>query len=199
MTPKISSDLDALLRPASLLSADRIFGDQGLVPDAGGVYAWWFKGGIPGVPLDGTQEMDGHHLLYVGIAPRAPSRAGSISASTLRRRFRNHLRGRIAQSTLRRSLACLLQQELGFNITRNAANKLVMPRQHETTLTDWMAEHAAVTLLTDSAPWAIEDELISSGPQLPLNIKGSAHPFRAVLAGKRRKASHQVLSSVDRA
>lgn len=186
MTHNVCDDLGSLLRPVSLLPAAAILDNPVLVPNVRGIYAWWFKGNIPGVPLDETLIQDGHRLLYVGIAPRAPSRAGSTSASTLRRRFRNHLRGRLATSTLRKSLACLLGQELGFHITRNAAGKLVMPRDHEAALTRWMGEHAAVTFLANDAPWTIEDELIASGPSLPLNIKGSAHPFREILSRKRR-------------
>src|SRR5690606_28024144 len=141
---------------------------------------------IPTVPLDGTLAHGNHQLLYVGIAPRAPSAAGSESKSTLRRRIvGNHLGRRIASSTLRRSLAWLLKDHLGFEIGRNASGKAVMSWEDEGRLTQWMRGHAAISFLCHDQAWLIEDHLIADGPALPLNLKGSPHAFRQQLSALR--------------
>ncbi|MER8583561.1 hypothetical protein NKG95_33665 [Mesorhizobium sp. M1423] len=172
-------NFDTLLHPQRLIPAREVLADRSLIPDERGVYGWWFNCGLPGVPLDGTLRSGEHHLLYVGIAPRAPSKAGSESASTLQRRIcRNHLGNRIASSTLRRSLAWLLKAPLQFQISWNAAGKAIMSREDEDRLTGWMAVHAAMSFVRAEEPWQIETKLITEGPKLPLNIRDSAHPFR---------------------
>lgn len=174
---------DPLLRPAELLSVTALLADRSKIPDEPGIYAWWFKDALPEVPLDGTLSFDAHHLLYVGIAPRKPSASGSESKSTLRRRIlRNHLGHRLASSTLRRSIATLLKGVLDLSISRNTAGKLVMPRSHEGRLTDWLIANAALTILPIAQPWQLEAALIQQGPALPLNLAGSAHPFRQRLS-----------------
>lgn len=175
-----------LLQPAELLSVARLLADRNKVPDEPGIYAWWFKDALPEVPLDDTLSFDNHRLLYVGIAPRKPSASGSESKSTLRRRIlRNHLGHRLASSTLRRSLAMLLKGGLDLDISRNTADKLVMPRSHEDRLTDWLIANAALTILPTPQPWQLEAALIQQGPAFPLNLAGSSHPFRERLSGLR--------------
>lgn len=171
-----------LLAPDRLIAAREVLADRTIIPDAGGVYGWWFNAPLPGVPLDGTLDKDGYRLLYVGIAPRKPSAAGSESKSTLRKRItRNHLGNRVASSTLRRSLAWLLHEQMGFAIDLNRAGKQVMAAVQEASLTGWMRDHAALSFVVDPAPWDLEDWLIQVGPKLPINIRGSGHPFSVVL------------------
>ena len=184
----------SLLHPAKLIPAGDIRGKgKGtIIPDAPGIYGWWFTGAISGVPLEGTLEQEGYRLLYIGIAPRKPSKNGSESKSTLRKRIaRNHLGSRIGSSTLRRSLACLLEREMGFNISRAVKGKLVMPRQQEVELTNWIISRAALSFMIHAAPWDVEDSLIALGtPRLPLNIEGSNHEFAPQLSILRRKRRH---------
>lgn len=175
-----------LLQPPSLLPAREILADRSLVTDEAGIYAWWFDEEIPSVPLEGTLANGSHRLLYVGIAPRAPSAAGSESKSTLRKRIvRNHLGRRIASSTLRRSLAWLLKGSLGFEIGRNAEGKTIMAREDEDRLIHWVSDHAAISFVCHEQAWHIEDHLITGGPALPLNLKGSTHAFRQQLTALR--------------
>ena len=70
-------DLGPLLTPARLIPACDIIRDRSLIPDVAGIYGWWFDTPLPGVPLEGTLALGDHRLLYVGIAPRKPSAAGS--------------------------------------------------------------------------------------------------------------------------
>lgn len=183
-------ELAPLLSPAKLIPAREILHDRTLIPDAGGIYGWWFDAPLSGVPLDGTLAIGAYRLLYVGIAPRKPSAAGSASNSTLRKRItRNHLGNRIGSSTLRRSLAALLQEELALDITPRK-RKVFMSPEHETLLTAWIATHAAVSVLPHSSGWDIEDRLVGSGELvIPLNLKGAGHKFVAKLAGIRRVAN----------
>lgn len=191
MTDRLcAGEYDTLLQPASVLSARAVCDDPALIPDRGGIYAWWFDEEIPSVPLDGTLLYGQYRLLYIGIAPRAPSAAGSESRSTLRKRIvRNHLGRRIASSTLRRSLAWLMSHSLGLGISRNGAGKAIMSRDDEERLTGWMRSHAAISLLCHKQAWTIEEDLIANGPALPLNLKGSTHPFRTQLSAMRAKAT----------
>lgn len=169
----------APLTPASALRSSRV------IPDAGGIYAFWFSDIPPLVSATGTLNRDGHRLLYVGIAPKAPSRAGKVSSSTLRTRLRTHVRGRIARSTLRRTLASLLADDLGLTLRLNHKQKPVMTDQHEAALTHWIAACSRVTWHVMPEAWKLEDALVSSGPRLPLNIKGSSDAFASELQSLR--------------
>ncbi len=197
MANSLYDEFGELLQPHRLIPVRDVLSDRSLIPDERGVYGWWFNGALPSVPLEGTLRGDEHHLLYIGIAPREPSKAGSESASTLRRRIcSNHLGNRIASSTLRRSLAWLLKDSLQFQISWNAAGKVVMPREDEDRLTKWMAEHAAISFLRSKEPWLIETRLIIEGPKLPLNIRDSTHPFRKrLLALRSRKGESEAATS----
>jgi hypothetical protein len=181
MTHSLSTTAEALLHPRRLYGVAELSDAPTLIPQEGGVYAWWFSKTPPEVPIDDTAVHEGRRLLYVGIAPRKPSAGGSVSSRTLRHRLLTHCRGPIASSTLRRTLAVLLAQDLGLSITRATSLKLKMPAEHEARLTRWMNENAQVVWSTCPAPWEIEDHLIQ-GTRLPLNIRGSSDPFAKKLS-----------------
>src|SRR5690242_3862728 len=79
------------------------------IPKTGGIYAWWIVGApLPCVPVTRHPKEHDVGLVYIGIAPHGPG-----TKSTLRSRVvGNHLNGNIAASTLRRTLASLLIDEL---------------------------------------------------------------------------------------
>ncbi|MEQ8931119.1 MAG: hypothetical protein RIE24_04305 [Silicimonas sp.] len=186
MTYKISDDVLPLLKPKRLVAARDILARPDLVPDLPGIYGWWFDGALARVPRDGAVRCGGFDLLYVGIAPRPPGRAGRSSKSTLRRRLvRNHLRGRLSGSTLRRTLAALLGEELALSVRRGPASRPVMARADEDRLTAWIAGHGALSWVPTPAPWDPESELLRAGPALPLNVKGTSHPFSQTLRAAR--------------
>jgi hypothetical protein len=162
MTHSLSTVADALLSPERLYRVAELRDLPTLIPRHGGIYAWWFSKAPPEVLIDKTAIHENRRLLYVGIAPRKPSAAGSVSGGTLRNRLLNHCRGPLATSTLRRTLAVLLKGELGLDITRTSAGKLKMPPEHETQLTSWMDEHARVVWVVHQEPWEIEDSLIQA-------------------------------------
>jgi hypothetical protein len=182
MTHSLSAVAEALLKPGRLYGVAELHSSPALISQEGGVYAWWFSKAPPEVSVDKTAIHENRRLLYVGIAPRKPSAAGSVSGGTLRNRLLNHCRGPLATSTLRRTLAVLLKDELNLSITRTGAGKLKMPPEHETRLTGWMDEHARVVWAVYPEPWEIEDHMIQGTLRLPLNIRGSSDPFAEVLS-----------------
>jgi hypothetical protein len=182
MTYSLTTVADALLRPERLYRVAELRDSPILIPGHGGIYVWWFSKAPPDVSIDKTAAYESRRLLYVGIAPRKPSAAGSVSGGTLRNRLLNHCRGPLATSTLRRTLAVLLKGELRLSITCTSAGKLKMPPEHETRLTGWMDEHARVVWVVHPKPWEIEDNLIQGKTRLPLNIRGSSDPFAKVLS-----------------
>jgi hypothetical protein len=169
----ITYSLRQLLNPKSLWTR-KALGDGLLqVPAQPGVYAWWFKKRPPGVPCRDAYRAGTKWLLYVGIAP---SRATSSTRRTLKKRLKNHWQGRIACSTLRRSLACLLETELELRLRRRSG-KLILAKAEEEILSEWMARNVAVSWIVHPEPWLVEDAILASKICLPLNIAGSSHSF----------------------
>jgi hypothetical protein len=180
--------LSELLAPRAFAMASEIAADPRLVPAVAGIYGWWFEdGALPIVPKQDSLHLDGRRLLYVGIAPSAPSSNGRISKRTLRDRLKNHTRGPVAQSTLRRTLVALLSETLELSPVLLPSGKLSMSRAEEAALTQWMSDHARVAWMLHPAPWILEHALISGGPRPPLNIRDSLDPFRLELKLLRRR------------
>jgi hypothetical protein len=169
--------LHAFLDPSDRFSPSQLSVNPGLVPRMGGLYGWWFLSYPPRVQVGGALKRGDLALLYVGIAPQRPAAHGQASRRTLRDRLRNHCRGPIATSTFRRSLASLLADELGFQITRGPTGKVEIGRAAEERLTQWIEQHARVSWVVHREPWLLEEALIADGPRLPLNIRGSTDPF----------------------
>jgi len=146
MTYSLCPIAQRAIAPARLYTVDEISASPGAVPREAGVYSWWFRSVPPGVPIEETLVRDGLRLLYVGIAPRAPSKGkrrvriskGKKRVRTLRERLLNHCRGPIASSTSRRTLACLLAADLGFQFFRRSSGKIGMSASDENKLTRWM-------------------------------------------------------------
>jgi len=182
MTHSLYDEAKPLLEPASFTDPAEIAASPSIVPAEPGIYGWWFDAALPEVPREGCLVRDGRHLLYVGIAPNGTS---EISTRNLRKRLGDHCRGVIARSTVRRTLACLLERDLALSISRTATGKVAMPNSDEQRLSDWMGAHMRVAWMVHPSPWTLEDELIRSGPALPLNIMGSSHPFSAALMTRR--------------
>jgi len=187
LTHSLSDEARAVLSPDTLLLPNHVldFIDRHAVTH--GVYGWWFDNRLPLVPRDGCIERDGKHLLYIGIAPpkdRPVRRGGPTPVKS--RLWRNHLRGTVRISTLRLSLAAVLEKELELAFWRDKRNRVRMDRHHEDKLTGWIAKHAAISVAQHDEPWSLEDALVRNGPPLPLNLSMSGHPFRSTLSDRRR-------------
>ena len=176
-----------LLNPGDLFTVSDLRNNPKLIPAAGGVYAWWFSKIPPKVCIDETKIIQGHRLLYVGIAPRKPSPTEKAGTRTLRDRLLNHFRGPIGSSTLRRTLATLLASELELRLGSLPSERIGMPAEDETILSKWMNANARLNWVTSDAPWEVEEQLIKR-VRLPLNIKGSSGDFAKILSQLRSQA-----------
>ena len=186
MTHSLHDEARALLWPNALLLPDQVLDFIERHAVTHGVYGWWFDNYLSLVPRAGCIERDGKHLLYIGIAPPKDPvrRGGPIPMKS--RLWRNHLRGTVRTSTLRLSLAALLEQELCLSFWRDRRNRVRMDRHHEARLSGWIAKHAAISVLQHDKPWSLEEALVRNGPSVPLNLSMSAHPFRSTLRDLRR-------------
>jgi hypothetical protein len=169
--------------PSTLFTVGDVIKKPSAAPDQAGIYAWWFDE-LPNVPLQGAWEQGGFRLAYIGIASHRPG-----SRRTLRQRLHNHCKGPIATSTLRRSLAAVLIDELDLHAFVRAG-KVKLPDAEETRLSDWLAAHGRVAWIANATPWVYETELLQSGPPLALNIRGNNHAFVEKLLALRQQLSN---------
>jgi hypothetical protein len=122
-------------------------------------------------------------LLYIGIAP---SRLGG--SETLRSRIRYHFGGNAEGSTLRLTLGCLLESQLGTVLRRVGSSRRRTFVDREGVLSAWMAKHTALTWCTTRTPKTTEKRLIRR-LSLPLNLdQNNTHPFAATLKALRSEA-----------
>jgi len=162
------------------------------VPAQDGAYGWWFRKLPPLVVADACRLHQGLRLLYVGISPKQPPQDGRTpSKQNLRGRIRYHYTGNAEGSTLRKTLGCLLAEELGIRLRRVGSGNRMTFVEGEQALSAWMAENAYVSWVVHDRPWELEDELIAT-LDLPLNLQGNQlNQFHPVLAGVRAEGVAQ--------
>ena len=180
------------LNPERLYSRQEVLARPSPVPAAGGVYGWWFRRLPPQVDGGGYRDHDGLTLLYVGISPRRPPGNGRApSRQSMRKRLETHYAGNAEGSTLRKTLGCLLADELGIQLRRVGSGRRRTFVAGEQVLSAWMAENALVSWVVRELPWELEDRLIAS-VDLPLNLEGnSRNQFHQVLTGARARCVAQ--------
>jgi hypothetical protein len=127
-------------------------------------------------------------LLYVGISPKRPPGNGRApSKQNLQKRINYHYTGNAEGSTLRKTLGCLLANELGIQLRRVGSGVRLTFIEGEQALSAWMAENAYVSWAVRDRPWELEDELIAT-LDLPLNLQGNpSNPFHSVLTEVRKR------------
>ncbi|HVA83952.1 MAG TPA: hypothetical protein VNF28_03560 [Candidatus Binataceae bacterium] len=162
--------------------------NRSLPPSSPGVYAWFFDHVSDRVPTNDCVIRDGSTLLYVGISSRGRN-------GTLVKRVRGlHFRGNAAGSTLRLSLGCLLEGELGTILRRVGSGNRKTFGSKETVLTRWMADHALVSWVEVKNPKPLEEYLIKS-LDLPLNLDGNEHnQFWKPLSELRRRGRERAIN-----
>jgi Transferase family len=199
----MSKNAEPLLHPARLYSAPEIASRPSPVPTSPGVYAFYFNEPPPGIDTTGCRRVEHHVLLYVGIAPKPPPVNGRApSKSHLRQRLRTHYFGNAAGSTLRRTLGCLLSEQLGIQLRKvGSGGRYTFTNPGEQVLDAWMKQHAFVTWVETSAPWDLELYLLSSGLRLPLNVDGNPWVEAVALVKavrlKARQAADQLSVVID--
>lgn len=194
----MNKTLSPLLSPTKLWSRAEILQRPCPVPDRPGVYAWYFKQIPPLVPMEGCITWQGLTLLYVGISPSKPTQErGNLGKRNLRKRIQSHLNGNAYGSTLRRTLGCLLSDQLNIRLALYGRKKRGHFGPGEEILSEWMGENAFVTWLVHDEPWIHEDELIKT-VNLPLNLRGNEpHPFYPILSAIRKECAVAVLADVE--
>jgi hypothetical protein len=183
----LAREVAEFIAPPHIYPRDKVLARPSPIPARPGVYGWWFRS--PPAPFDisGCVSRHGCTLLYVGISPKQPPANGRpASKQNLRRRLRQHYLRTAAASTLRRTLGCLLAEDLGLQLQQvGSSERRTNFGEGEQRLSDWMASNALVSWLVREQPWDIEDELIAE-LDLPLNLKGNKrHAFHQTLTQSR--------------
>jgi len=179
---KLDGEIATFLHPTHLYSQQEVLTRPSPVPASPGVYGWWFRG-LPGpVDIQGCATRDGLPLLYIGISPSRPPISGKpASRQNLRKRLRQHYDRSAEASTLRRTLGCLLADDLGLQLRRvGSTGRRTTFVDGEHALSDWMGKHAFVSWVVREEPWELEEALIGQ-LDLPLNLKdNSGNAFHPV-------------------
>ncbi|MFW0793287.1 GIY-YIG nuclease family protein [Gordonia sp. CPCC 205515] len=100
-------------------------------------------------------------------------------------------RGRADGSTLRKSLGCLLADNLGIELRRYGSGAQRHFGAGEAVLDQWMADNALVSWITAGEPWELKTDFIAE-LDVPLNIDQNPHnAFAEELSETRRRADHR--------
>ncbi len=175
-------EFEAVLRPTKVWNREEALHNPSPVSPVSGIYAWYFREIPPFVPTDGCVTYQDLTMLYVGIAP-----SRTKSKSNLRKWIRQHYGGNASGSTLRRTLGCLLADELGIEL-RRASEKRETFGNGEAVLSEWMGQNAFVVWQESPQPWLDESDLITT-VLLPLNLEyNQTHPFYTRLSDIRKLA-----------
>ncbi|OBJ71046.1 GIY-YIG nuclease family protein [Mycobacterium sp. 1274756.6] len=170
------------------------------IPAQPGVYGWWIRRLPAAIDVSRCERHGDLTLLYAGISPsRPPANGKPASRQNIRKRITQHFRGNAKSSTLRKTLGCLLADELGIELRRVGSGTRRTFGTGEAALSQWMADNALVSWITVAEPWVLERELFHA-LDLPLNLQGNGHnPFHEVLTGIRAAAeeSARALPVVD--
>ena len=129
--------------------------------------------------------LNGHYVIYVGIAGRPTSKKKSIRT----RDYKNHFDGHARGSTLRKSLGVLFDLRKRQTLNEEGSTKFRFVQQDEAKLSNWMKENLLLYFFEMENPIEVEQQLIDYFNP-PLNIKDNANPvnidFRKELSGLRR-------------
>lgn len=189
MSDILAHEAATFLSPSRLHQRAEILSRPCPVPAAAGVYGWWFHQLPAGVDITECRSFQGHVLLYTGISPRRPPGNGRpASRESIRSRIQTHLTGNAEGSTLRKTLGCLLADQLGIELRRVGSGTRMTFLDGEQALSAWMALNARVAWIVRPQPWELEDYLIQR-VDLPLNLLGnSRNRFHPELTAARAAA-----------
>ncbi len=155
---------NALSQPPATFPLDRHEADEP------GLYAWWCdEPGCSMLQASLGRAIGG--LVYAGQAGASTARHGHERRATLESRIRgNHLGGSISSSTLRRTLAALLIDQLGLRLERPGA----LTADSNRSLTSWMHDHLRIVIVPfpDRAALAGVERQVLRALDPPLNLAG---------------------------
>ena len=169
--------------PTSLISRAESLRRPSAIPKSSGVSFWYFRDIPSVVPTFGCSTLNGCTLLYLGIAPDRTRRSASLFSSITR-----NYRGNVEGSSLRRTLALLLQEKSRMPLLTASGARTVLTAGGKRWLDHWMDENTFVGWTEHPEPRLIEYELLRKLP-LPLNTAHNGHhPFASVLKRMRLDA-----------
>lgn len=188
----VTDAIGMFVDPARVFSRQEVLTNPSPVPAEDGVYGWWFRQLPPLVGASGCCQHQDLMLLYAGISPdQPPANSRGRSMQNIQKRIKYHYTGNAEGSTLRKTLGCLLADELGIQLRRVGAGNRMTFAEGEQALSAWMAENAHVSWVVRTRPWELEDCLIAA-LNLPLNLKGnSRNQFYPVLRAARARGVEQ--------
>ena len=174
---------ELLLSPTSIWCSSQVLAQPSPVPEAEGIYAWYFRELPPAVPHGCAPEFQGLQLLYIGISP-----AYEGSSNNLRKRIRTHFNGNASSSTLRLTLGCLLANKLGLVLQLTGRTERLTYGEGEVELSAWLKANAYVAWFKHKQPWSIEDRIIHEVSPL-LNLQHNKESvFYSELSGIRHRS-----------
>jgi hypothetical protein len=190
VTDGFAGESALFLSPPRMYTRAEVLSRPCPVPPGPGVYGWWFRRLPTEMDTTGCRTFDGHTLLYTGISPQRPPTNGKPpSTQGLRKRIWTHYAGNAEGSTLRKTLGCLLAEELGIELRRVGSGNRMTFLLGEQDLSSWMETNARVAWVARSDPWELEDHLIAE-LDLPLNLLGnSRNRFHPALTACRKAAT----------
>ena len=170
--------------PTQLLSRAESLRRPSAIPNSSGVSFWYFRDIPSVVPTYGCSTLNGCTLLYLGIAPDRTRRSASLFSSVTR-----NYRGNVEGSSLRRTLALLLQEKSRMPLLKATSGaRTVLTAAGKQWLDHWMDENTFVGWTEHPEPRLIEYELLRK-LSLPLNTAHNGHhPFASVLKRMRLDA-----------
>lgn len=157
----IEDVVDQLAAPKIWMRRADILERSSPVPRTPGIYAWYLSTNAVWADAAPRIVHSGYALMYVGIAP-----ARRNSTSNLRKRLRQHCRGNLKSSTLRRTLAALTLPDFSDELLPASSAQSVMLNDQVSTIMD---RHARISWIEMQEPWYLEPGVISS-LKPPLNI-----------------------------
>ena len=157
--------------PTRLFSWADVLRRPSPVPTSSGFCFWYFRN-IPSViPTDDCQTLNGCTLLYLGMAPDRTNNTNASLSNCLVRNYRGNVQG----SSLRKTLAILLEEKSGFPLLRAGSGQgTTLTPAGERWLDEWMEENVSVGCVEHPEPWMIAYALLLK-LSLPLNISHNGH------------------------
>jgi hypothetical protein len=188
----VTDAIGMFVNPARVFSRQEVLTSSSPVPAEDGVYGWWFRQLPPLIEPSRCCQHQDLTLLYAGISPSQPPANGrQPSTQNIRKRIKYHYTGNAEGSTLRKTLGCLLADDLGIQLRRVGNGNQMTFVEGEQALSAWMADNAYVSWVLRTRPWELEDYLIGA-LNLPLNLTGnSRNQFHPVLTAARTRCVGQ--------